>query len=162
MDNKKPRLYTPFIHPAFIGGFFLMLVNDLFLRPSTLFPVVTGKISDFAVLVFLPAVGSLFLLYVNYLVSLVRAAVLKTGPAAVTFTLFDLVIPVVFTGAVFTGIKAVPSINALYVDWLNSVNVLKAVIPSLRCVQDPTDLIALPSLIVPCLVLRRWIGEQVA
>jgi hypothetical protein len=161
MSGEKRFLPSPFLHPVFVTAFLVMLVNDLFLRPSGMFPVVTGKISDFAVLIFLPAVGSLFILYVKYLSGRLISSVRKTAPATVAFTLFDLLCPVVLTGLVFIGIKAVPFVNALYVEWLNSVNVLKAFIPHLRCVADPTDLIALPCLAVPFLVLRKWVGKPV-
>ena len=60
------------------------------------------------------------------------------------------------SAAVFIMINVSPGFNGWYVRFINSINVLRPVIPVLDSTSDAADLIALPSLAVSYLVLRRY------
>lgn len=57
----------------------------------------------------------------------------------------------------FILINASPGFNAWYVRFINSINVLHPLMPALDSISDAADLIALPSLAVSYLVLRRYV-----
>ncbi|XXX77940.1 hypothetical protein WMF30_04100 [Sorangium sp. So ce134] len=121
------RSYRSLLHPLWLGALALLVLNDHALKGSGLLPGwATGKLSDFAGLLVAPAV----------LAALLRVSSRRGFLAAH-----------VATGAVFSAIKLAP-------EAARAVEALMALTPlPWRITVDPTDLIALPMLVVSYRVL---------
>ncbi|WP_437307619.1 hypothetical protein [Sorangium sp. So ce388] len=121
------RSYRTLLHPLWLGALALLVLNDHALKGSGLLPGwLTGKLSDFAGLLVAPAV----------LAALLRISSRRAFLGA------HLV-----TGAVFSAIKLAP-------EAARAVEGLMALTPiPWRITVDPTDLIALPALLVSYRVL---------
>ncbi|WP_437938621.1 hypothetical protein [Sorangium sp. So ce341] len=121
------RSYRTLLHPLWLGALALLVLNDHALKGSGLLPGwATGKLSDFAGLLVAPAV----------LASLLRLSSRRGFLGAH-----------VATGAVFSAIKLAP-------EAARAVEALMALTPlPWRITVDPTDLIALPMLVVSYRVL---------
>ena len=148
-------IYRFALHPVFLVSFVVMVLNDAFLRPSGVWPLFTGKVSDVAVLIFLPAVGALAVVYVKYCIHLVAAGFFHTG-IAYALTRWTALFSIAVTALVFTLINISPSCNALYVKMINAVNVLAPVYPELGSTMDATDLITLPALYLSYVIMRKY------
>jgi hypothetical protein len=114
--------YRALYHPLWLVSLGLLVLNDHFLKGSGILPaVVTGKLSDFAGLVVAPAL----------------LAVLLRLSSRQSFVLAH-----VATGAVFAGIKIFPS-------FAHAFETVAGLGPfTWHITVDPTDLIALPALVV--------------
>lgn len=122
---KSSRVLAPrsaLLHPAWLGALLLMAVNDHFLKGAGLLPgVITGKLSDFAGLMVAP-------LLLAFVVGVRRRAAWAAVHVAV--------------GAVFAGIQ----LWAGFADGWSALMGLVGFPWTITC--DPTDLIALPVLLV--------------
>jgi hypothetical protein len=123
------------LHPVALVSIALLLVNDHYLKlhhPSWL----TGKLSDAAGLVFFPLL----------LAALLR---IRVVPAAIA------------TAVVFALVKTVPAATEAY---RHVLGLLQIAIGSdgrpVEAVTDPTDLLALPFVLLAIVIARRC--EQVA
>lgn len=125
--HRDLRSYRSLLHPLWLGALALLVLNDHALKGSGLLPGwVTGKLSDFAGLLVAPAV----------LASLLRVSSRRGFLGAH-----------VATGAVFSAIKLAP-------EAARAVEGLMALTPlPWRITVDPTDLLALPVLLVSYRVL---------
>ncbi|WP_437968406.1 hypothetical protein WMF04_03550 [Sorangium sp. So ce260] len=144
--HRDLRSYRSLLHPLWIGALALLVLNDHALKGSGLLPGwLTGKLSDFAGLLVAPVV----------LASLLRVTSRRGFLGAH-----------VATGAVFSAIKLAP-------DAARAVEGLMALTPIPWSITvDPTDLVALPLLLVSYRVLgeaarqpeptRRPIGRRLA
>lgn len=114
--------YRALYHPLWLVSLGLLVINDHFLKGSGILPaVVTGKLSDFAGLVVAPAL----------------LAVLLRLSSRQSFVLAH-----VATGAVFAGIKVLPG-------FARAFEAVAGLGPfTWQITVDPTDLIALPALVV--------------
>ncbi len=124
-----------FFHILSLSAFLLLIVNDWYLKPSTWAPpLLTGKLSDFAGLLFFPLL--LTALFDCFLLLLARLG------TAVDFTLrrYKLLIAIGATGAAFSAIKLNPLANAAAIRLAEEMGLAAQV------VADPSDLIALPVL----------------
>ncbi len=134
--DRSLKAHRALLHPLWLGALTLLALNDHFLKGSGLLPgVVTGKLSDFAGLLVAPALLAVLLQLSS------RRALVAAHLA---------------TGLVFAAVKlAPPAARAL--EWLMELGPFHATI-----VVDPTDLFALPALLVSFAVLvptmaRRYI-----
>lgn len=120
--DQAQRARRALTHPLWIGALALLIVNDHFLKGSGHLPgALTGKLSDFAGLLIAPAL----------LAALLR---LKT-PRAWLLAHFS-------TGAVFAAIKLFPAAA-------HAFEALTSLTPfPWRITVDPSDLMALPSLLL--------------
>lgn len=148
---KRDPFYRFAYDPAFVAAFIVMAVNDHYFRPLGVAPLLAGKISDFAVLVFLPAAGALLSVYLRYLYRLAKPTAAFTG-----LRRGDALFGIILCGAVFTLIKSSPWFNMQYIAFINGINILRPLFPRLTSTSDPTDLAALPSLIASYLVMRNY------
>ena len=122
---------APLCHPVPLGAAFLMALNDHWLKGGRLLPpVVTGKLSDFAGLFFFP------LLVVSTLAGLCALA-RRRLPRGAGVTI------VLATGLAFALANLEPGFNGWLGSWFGQKQL------------DPTDLIALPSLLASLLWLHR-------
>ena len=156
VSTREPVAGDALLHPVPLAAIVLLIVNDHVLKQA--FPgALTGKLSDFAGLVFFP----LFL-----------QALWEVGNWAVgRRTIADrrvLVAVVVATGLFFASIKLVPAANHAASEALGTLQWLVGLLPALalgwrvqapvavQIALDPTDLIALPALLVAYIVgVRR-------
>ncbi len=142
------------LHPVPIAAIALLVINDHVLKAA--FPgALTGKLSDVAGMAFFP------LLLVSAVEVIAAAARRWRGPSHGL-----LVAAVVSTGLVFAFAKAVPAGNAAYETGLGLLQwpfrVAAAALASqplprpapVEAATDPTDLVALPALVLPWLVGR--------
>ncbi len=142
----------PLAHPVAVGAVLLLVVNDHVLKKA--WPgVVTGKLSDVAGMVFFP------LLLVS-LVDVARPRLEARTRARV------LVAACLATGLVFAATKTLPLANEAYrlawagMQWpLRALRALVAGRPTpglapVVLVRDPTDLVAIPFVLV-----ARWVGR---
>lgn len=143
------------LHPGSIGALVLLVLNDHILKAA--YPgVVTGKLSDVAGLILAPVV-------VVSIIEVVRSA--RGRPWGPSPTLAALAVAVVGLG--FAAAKLFEPVAEAYrvglgvLQWpfAAAVAVLRSVpVPGIQpvaFVADPTDLIALPALLLPLLLGRR-------
>ncbi|MFN8630508.1 MAG: hypothetical protein U0838_09385 [Chloroflexota bacterium] len=159
MDKAgEDRLAEPgdgLLHPVALGSLAMLIVNDHALKSA--YPgVVTGKLSDVAGLVFFP----LLLVAGLELIQAIRRR--WRGPSGAASE-----IAVVATGLAFAAVKLLPVGAHAFgwslglAQWLASVPVDlvtgRGVSPlaAAASVADPTDLLALPALLVPL-----WLGRR--
>jgi hypothetical protein len=121
-----------FFHPACLLALVVLILNDWVLKPSSWAPpLLTGKLSDFAGLLFFPllltALGDCLLLLASRL----------GAPVDFTLSRGKVLASIVATGAVFSLVKLSALANQVAVDLAHSVG-----LPA-RIVRDPSDLIAL-------------------
>lgn len=141
------------LHPITLAAIVLLVLNDHVLK-AAMPGVVTGKLSDLAGMVFFPLFLAAGLEYAR-----VRSRYLVLGCA-------------IATGVVFAAIKTVGPAAEAYRVGLGALQwpfrALFALVrgdgaPALAQVSltmDPTDLIALPALFVPVLLVQRAIGTS--
>jgi hypothetical protein len=70
-DDVPAPFYRFAPDPVFVALFIIMLVNDHLLRPHRILPSLNWVISDFAIMIFLPAAGALLAVYAKHLAGLV-------------------------------------------------------------------------------------------
>ncbi len=143
MANAFSDPMRKFTRPLPVAAVLLLVVNDHVLKGSRLVPsVLTGKISDFAGLFFFPILFACLL-----------RAILEARPGAAPRTEARGRLPevaVLLTGLVFVTLKLSPSASA----WASRF--WGVVVP------DPTDLVALPSLALAYLYMRRGLPLRTA
>lgn len=141
------------LHPIVVGAIVVLLLNDHVLK-ETLPGVITGKISDFAGLLFFPV----FLQagWERWSWRLSRVADIRVGSAAV-----------VVTGVVFAAIKTSSVAASMYgiglgwAQWaIGSLPRLVSGVPvggphRASIAMDPTDLVALPMLLLAWWTMAR-------
>jgi hypothetical protein len=143
------------LHPAVVMAVLVLLVNDHVLKVS--FPGWwTGKISDFAGLIFFP-----LLLQAIWEIGVWCVGVIPKKTGTVCW------VAVLATGMVFTAVQVWPTASAIYrivwgrLGWMvNAViaTVLVRPVPLMteaKLVADPTDLIALLVLGIPMWIEKR-------
>ena len=148
------------LHPVFAAAVALLLVNDHVLK--TAFPgLVTGKLSDFAGLMFFPV---LVVATWEVLASVARR---WSGPRWL-----PLIVAVIVTAVVFVAIKVSSEGASLFAEVLGRIQWFGATLvawviggPTPRVspvavVRDPTDLVALLALLVALAVGIRRINQQ--
>ncbi|MFT4978333.1 MAG: hypothetical protein ACI8S6_004241 [Myxococcota bacterium] len=123
--------HDPLLHPATLFAMALLAVNDHWAKHA-LTGVVTGKLSDFAGLVFFPLL--LELLPLGAARQRRRLAVLATGLG-------------------FALVKTMPAVTASWNEVFGAVYRSAGWAQSARLVCDPTDLIALFALVIPLTLL---------
>ncbi len=133
-----------FLQPITIAALVILIANDWWLKPSSWAPAeLTGKLSDFAGLLFFP-------LLMTSLVDCALLGLFRLG-LAVDFSLrrWKLAVSIVGTGTVFCALKLWP--------WFtDQVLALAARLGlSAQIVLDPLDLLALPML-----ALAWWLGRR--
>jgi hypothetical protein len=140
----------PLLHPLSLAGLAVLVVNDQILK-TRWENVVTGKLSDLAGMIFFPA----FLFAI--VAPLTRA--MRRDDRAVFLAC------TIATAVVFALVKTVPEITQTYRVALGAMQwpwqvaralVSGSAVPGVRAVAavtDPTDLLALPLLLVPALVI---------
>jgi hypothetical protein len=131
------------LHPVAVAAVGILLLNDHVMKQAS--PGwLTGKVSDFAGLIFFP------LLAVS-LVELVSTLLRKpVTPSAIHL---DLALSI--TGVAFALVKLIPAVGDWYSviwGWLSSP--VHGSTTPVALVQDPTDLLALPALLI-----AWWIGR---
>ena len=137
------------LHPLALASIALLLINDHFLKAAA--PgFATGKISDFAGLLFFP-----LLLQAIYEVTAERRRTFMPNHRV-------LVVAIAVTGAGFAAVKAIPAANSLFgvalgsAQWILGLGFMFGTVPQAAPVtMDATDLVALPILLV-----TYWIGAQ--
>lgn len=154
VTGRRPVPADGLLHPIPLLAIGLLVLNDHVLKQAMGGPV-TGKMSDFAGLIFFP----LFL-----------QAAWEIGSAVVGRPSLGsrrvLIVAVVLTVVVFAAIKLMPDAADLYRGGLGYLQWLVGLLPTVMAgvptgqpsrvelTSDPTDLIALPALAIPYLVCR--------
>jgi hypothetical protein len=134
--------------PLPLFGLGLMALNDHFLRirwPG----LITGKISDFAVLLYLPALLTA-LLGLSMVAWNAVAPRLGGRPVDARLTRRRVLLAAFASGFALAALKLSPAARDLYVSALRAVDFLH-VAPAYRLELDPTDLVAL--VVLPVAVL---------
>ncbi len=134
---ERPALPTgEFFHPLSLFCLALLIVNDWVLKSSNWLPeILTGKLSDFAGLLFFPLL--LTALLDTLLLGLSRLGV----PVDFTLNRRKLQVCIGITGLVFTLVKLVPTVHLLVLAWFQKAGLPAAI------VMDSSDLLALVSLL---------------
>ena len=134
---ERPALpIGEFFHPLSLFCLALLIVNDWVLKSSSWAPqLLTGKLSDFAGLLFFPLL--LTALMDTLLLGLSRLGV----PIDFTLNRRKLQVCIGVTGLVFTLIKLVPTAHLLVLSWFHKAGLPAAI------VMDSGDLLALVSLL---------------
>lgn len=123
-----------FFHPLSLLSLAILLLNDWFLKPSSWAPEsLTGKLSDFAGLLFFP-------LLLTALTNTMLLALNRLGLSC-DFTLrrYKLLTAIIVTALVFTVLKLVPAVHDPTLRWLQSFGL------NAQMMMDPSDLVAFVS-----------------
>lgn len=147
MTSNRPFL-TSLSHPVVVAAVAVLLLNDHLLKgshPSWL----TGKLSDFAGMVFFP-------LLLAALIELAMPSV-RSSPQRL------LMAAVAATGFAFAAVQLIPAATQLYETVLGALQwpLRVALDPTASLARaavtpDPTDLIAIPAILV-----AWWIGSRI-
>jgi len=138
-----------FLHPAPLVALVLLGLNDHWLKGADLLPgLVTGKLSDFAGLLFFP-------LLVTTTGNLCLLLLARVGGLAVDFSLSrgKLALGCGATAALFASIKLSPAAAEWAAACFSQLGF------HAQIVADPTDLVALPSLLAAYLLGTREIAR---
>ena len=154
-DVRLPGRSAPadgMLHPVILGAVALLLLNDHVLKQA-MPGLLTGKLSDVAGLVFFPLL----------LVGIWEVAAVRLG-GAVPAGRFVVAVMVIVSGVAFASVKTVPLANQAYRETLGAMQwpftfaasiadggPAPAFVP-VRLAADPTDLVALPVLLVPFVI----------
>ncbi|MFH1809290.1 MAG: hypothetical protein ABIJ09_11135 [Pseudomonadota bacterium] len=146
---------TEFVHPLPLGALLVLAVNDHLFKGSGWLPgVITGKISDFAGLFFFPllltACSDVLIYGIN--------VILRRHRLDASLRMAKLIAAGVFTAALFTSIKLSAGAARFYLQLLERLDVT-GLLSSARVVQDPTDLAALPMIVLAVWFGRRHLAE---
>lgn len=151
--DKAPEeepIYGFALHPVFFVSFLLMAANDLFLKPSGLCPAAAGKLSDLAIVLFLPAVAALGFVWLKYCAS--GIAGLRLDPR---LTRTDAAVCVIAVDAVLAAINLSETFRSSFAAFMNGINVLRPLVPVLGATRDPTDLVVLPASLAAYFLLEK-------
>ena len=136
------RAFVSLSHPVSIGALIILLLNDHWWRqvaPSW----VTGKIGDFTWLIFAPFLLAAILAWLMPLRLKHREEIIGRGS-------------IVVVGLVFAFAKTIPAFHSLTIQVLETLtgwgNVLR---------MDPTDLVALPALMIAWLIWERSANRSI-
>jgi hypothetical protein len=154
MVNAEPNSfdrgnrYGEFFHPLPLVALVILVVNDHWLKGASVLPTeLTGKLSDFAGLLYFPLFLTAALRWASNMIGTLLPGLRRRLERRLRLTPSKLLLSCLLTGAGFTALKLCRDFAALYIDALASIGQRATVTP------DPTDLFALPSLL-----LAYWIG----
>lgn len=153
---SEPALpLTLLVRPWPLVGLAVLAVNDHVLKGSGLLPgVVTGKLSDFAGLLFFP----LLLVTLYDLALAVVNAALRRQAVLASPTTMQLVVACLATGAFFSAVQIHPSVADLYARATAFLSFWSDA-PTAQVTMDPSDLAALPMIIVAFFLGQRSIAR---
>ena len=138
-----------FLHPVSLAALALCAINDHLLKGANLLPsFVTGKLSDFAGLLFFPLFLTATVDTLLYFVSIPLEA-LGRRPLPYILTRAEAAAACIVTGALFTALQLLPAFKNLYIAAHRLIGL------HVRVTQDPTDLIALLALPVAYRIATR-------
>lgn len=147
MTQQEPPRPVPgdaLLHPLVLIAAVVIALNTFYLKPQH--PGWwSGKLSDFGLCVFLPVWLHACMEWGSWIAAKVRRH--PWGPLGTPWIFLSL-----FTaGAYFTALQVLPAFAAFHVRWLS------ALFPDMPFAVTPdlTDLIALPLLLLPWLILNR-------
>jgi hypothetical protein len=148
-----PRAPFPgsfFLHPAFLAAMGATLANNLWFKGTGLAPFWAGKITDAAIMVFLPALICLGVGTVRFAFAGGAAA----GDDECRPSRAVVLAAIAVSAAAMIAIKASDAGAAAYTTVIRAANA--ALVPgrvTARAVADPTDLATLAFLVVPYMIL---------
>ena len=146
---------TEFVHPLPLLALALLAINDHWLKGGDYLPsVITGKLSDFTGIFFFP-----LLLTACFDVALYGLQILWRRPLLdASLRRWKLLSACIFTAALMIAIKLSPAAASLLLQILDRFNVAGLLGPG-QIIQDPTDLWALPMLVLAYYFGRKRIAE---
>ncbi len=143
--EKRALPAGEFLHPVPLLAVIVLMVNDHWLKGAGVVPAqITGKLSDFAGLLFFP----LLVTSLSDVAAQALSGLLRTR-WNFTLTRAKLVVACAATGALFTAIKLSARAADAVAGMLSAISFESAI------VADPTDLVALPMLGV-----AYWLGTR--
>jgi hypothetical protein len=150
--KKQKYIFSFILDPVFIIAFILMIINDFWFKSSGLLPLLAGKLSDIAILIFLPAVPALAVLYIIYLIH-----IFSGNRSPVYLNQAMIVCSILFIVILYVLIKTNTLINKNFFILLNNFNLLKPAIRQLGGIIDPWDLVVLPAISLSYIRMMRYI-----
>lgn len=159
MKDKRPAGYF-MAHPVFLAAMLATLINNLYLKPANIFPVLAGKISDIGTMIFLPSLICLAVetaRYGKHSFSILRGENQEVY-AKETYNPSHLLILISISISALLMILLQISGPVSY--WFyNFMHFFNAVLFNGRVIAPPTrdltDMIALPFLLIPYLILTK-------
>lgn len=156
-----------FLHPVFIVSMSAVLINNLWFKPSRIFPLLAGKITDVAVMIYLPALLCLGVVFVQHAMHSIKASITKDKPTFEDATSYvpsdaSIITAIVISGSLMIFIKGSDAgvrFYAIVINYLNDVLLSGRVVAA--PVKDTTDLVSLAFLIIPYFILKRTKENQV-
>lgn len=141
----------PLLHPVAIGALVALIVNDHVLKSAVGGPV-TGKLSDVAGLVIFPLVLA-GLWEVACWTAGRRSSPLRAVTVAIIVTAVGFSIVKLDQGAADMAAQAMATAQSVLLSLL-PLEVGNSLVPG-RLIADAADLVALPALLVPLIIVRR-------
>ena len=149
-----------FIHPVNLIAIVVLALNNHWLKPSGRCPLIAGKLSDIAIMIFLPPLICLCAEFVRHLFHTFHIAISKNNSLYVQEKYFPskrLVLTSIFISAFLMTVLQVShgaaDIYQVLISYLNDLLFFGRTIH--EPVQDLSDLMALLFLIVPYLLLAK-------
>ena len=148
------------LHPVFIVSMIAVLVNNLWFKASRISPVLAGKITDVAIMIYLPTLICLGVVFIKHTAQSMELCIKKNSPklynkdyipshATIVSSIAVSAILMTLIRASDTGVR----IYTVVISYLNSVLFNGRVI--VKPVKDITDLVSLIFLLVPYIILKR-------
>lgn len=148
---NKRYIFSFMADPMLFFSIGLMLLNDHFLKQAGVFPLLTGKLSDFAFLFSFPYAFLLLILYCRHL-----ARIIRRKPPDFSIGWRSVLAANLMAALPFFLIKTFPVFNTLFGSVLTRLDLLHLFSGSFGTRMDPTDNIALPA----CAANFLWLSRR--
>ena len=153
------------LHPVFIVSMIAILINNLWFKASRILPLLAGKITDVAIMIYLPALICLGVVFVRHTAQSLKSLIKKNprrhpdkdhipSHAIIVISIAISAMLMIVIRASDIGVR----IYAVTVGYLNLVLFNGRIIT--KPVKDATDLVSLFFLLIPYIILKRAIKKR--
>ena len=149
-----------FLHPVYLISIVVLVINNLWFKSSGLFPWLAGKLSDIAIMIFLPALiclGVQFLRHMGHTAVMVfKRNQINKETVDYTPSMFLIIAAIAISAGLMTAMQFSETTSAVYYQTILTLNdwffAGRITHPP---VADPTDLLSLLFLIIPYYLLSK-------
>jgi hypothetical protein len=156
---KKRLFYGDFIiHPINILAVILLIFNDFYLKPSQKTPFIAGKLSDIALMIFLPIFICFFYVFIKYFINTIKIFILhKDIEENYNLSLGIILFSLIISGAVLTLLQLSDSFNIYFEQFILFFKnlVLENKVYKLNLTKDYSDIFVIVFLAIPYFILRK-------
>lgn len=146
--NKMP---SELWNPVFPSAMLITFLNNHWFKQSGICPLLSGKLSDIGIMIFLPAAICLSIVYLKFTVNLLRRKDVPQYFLSRWLVLFS----IAFSGFLMVLLKLSAEAGVVYYNSLNTLNKLLFERTIAYPVRDITDLFSVLFLYIPYRILSK-------